>query len=36
VARSLLLPSQDTGKDYCEDFRKQQEQHRQALPQAAG
>jgi uncharacterized iron-regulated protein len=28
VARSVLLPAQDTGKDYCEEFRKQQEQHR--------
>jgi uncharacterized iron-regulated protein len=35
VARSVLLPSQDTGKDYCEDFRKQQEQHR-PMPQAKG
>jgi len=34
VTRSVLLPTQDTGKDYCEDFRKQQEQHR-PRPQAA-
>ncbi|HET8748375.1 MAG TPA: ChaN family lipoprotein [Ramlibacter sp.] len=34
VARSVLLPSQETGKDYCEEFRKQQE-HRQQRKQAA-
>ena len=32
VARSVLLPAQDTGKDYCEDFRKEMEKKR---PQAA-
>ena len=32
VARSVLLPAQDTGKDYCEDFRKDMEKKR---PQAA-
>jgi uncharacterized iron-regulated protein len=36
TARSLVLPSQETGKDYCGEFRKQQEQHqRMRLPQAA-
>ncbi|GAB3647976.1 ChaN family lipoprotein [Ramlibacter alkalitolerans] len=35
VARSVLLPSQDTGRDYCQEFKQQQEQHR-ARPQAAG
>jgi uncharacterized iron-regulated protein len=35
VARSLVLPSQETGKDYCADFRKQQEQRQHRMPQAA-
>jgi len=35
VARSVLLPSQETGKDYCAEFKRQQEQHR-PRPQAAG
>ncbi|MEJ8838745.1 ChaN family lipoprotein [Ramlibacter sp. AN1133] len=34
VARSVLLPSQDTGKDYCAEFKRQQERHR-PRPQAA-
>lgn len=37
VARSLVLPKQETGKDYCEEFRQQREQHRQKpMPRAAG
>lgn len=35
VARSLVLPRQETGKDYCEEFREQQHR-RQGMPQAAG
>ena len=35
VARSVLLPSQDTGRDYCAEIKRQQEQHR-PRPQAAG
>jgi uncharacterized iron-regulated protein len=35
VARSLVLPKQDTGKDYCEEFRQQQHR-RQGMPQATG
>jgi uncharacterized iron-regulated protein len=34
VARSVLLPAQDTGKDYCADFRKEMEKRR-PQPQAA-
>ena len=36
VARSVLLPAQETGKDYCSEFRKQQDHLRQkSQPQAA-
>jgi uncharacterized iron-regulated protein len=35
VSRSVVLPSQETGKDYCEDFRKQQEHRREQMPRAS-
>jgi uncharacterized iron-regulated protein len=35
VTRSVLQPGQETGRDYCEEFRKEMEK-RQPRPQAAG
>jgi uncharacterized iron-regulated protein len=35
TARAVLLPAHETGKDYCGDFRKQQEQRRPQAPRAA-
>jgi uncharacterized iron-regulated protein len=36
VARSLLLPSQEMGRDYCAEFREQQQRQQQQGPRAAG
>jgi len=35
VARSVVLPAQATGKDYCAEFRREREQRRQQMPRAA-
>lgn len=35
VSRSVLLPSQQTGRDYCSEFRKQQEHRQQMRPAQA-